>query len=108
MRLIAEAPEEDAAAGVDAVIRQGRTTAHIEHTDAAAGVTTELDAIDAGAAGAGIDIEVGARIARHQTGTPGVTEARIGTGEEAAEPALQRGSIAVAVGMAPTTEAQRP
>src|SRR5216683_2924655 len=84
MRLIAKAREEDAPAGVDAVIRQGRTATHIEDPDTAAGVTPELDAIDAGAARACIDIEVGTRIARHQTGAPGVAEARIGTGEEAA------------------------
>ena len=74
----------------------------------AARVGAELHAVDAGAARARIDIEIGAHIAGHEAGAPRVAEARIDTREEPAEPAPQRRGIAIAVGMAPAAETLRP
>ena len=56
----------------------------------------------------GHHVEIGAHIAGHKAGAPSLAEARIDAGEEAAEPALQRGGVAVAVGMAPAAETLRP
>src|SRR6185295_18991643 len=80
----------------------------VEGTEAARCIAAELHAVDAGAARTGIDIEIGAHIACHKAGAPRVAEARINAGEEAAEPALQRGGVAIAIGMAPAAETLRP
>ena len=91
-----------------AVERAGHAAAHVERAEAARRVAAELHAVDAGAARARIDIEIGAHIARHKARAPGLAEARIDTGEETAEPALQRGGIAVAISLAPAAETLRP
>src|SRR5262249_730031 len=63
---------------------------------------------DAGAAAGPPAWKSSAKTDRHNTGAPDVAEARIGAGEEAARAAAQRGGVAVAAGMTPAAEPERP
>src|SRR5680860_1481466 len=98
----------DGAGGVDIVPSPHAAAAQGKRARHAAGITAQMIALHVSGRGARIHVHAGERGAGGETCPPAPADIRIHAGDEAAEIAVGRGGIAVAVERAPGAVGPRP